>query len=249
VQTEIFLPSTPLRPFIRQYLHIEAGLGAENKVIPDTTVTMTFCYKGMVANMPATAVSGLKKSARTFAYEKDTANLLVIFNEGGLSAFSGIPAHELFDLSIPSENIFRRHELNDILQRLAEADSNRDRAGIVDSFFRGRLVAGRPDALIASAIRLISQQNGMIRVKELATSLFISQDPFEKRFRSVAGATPKQFASIVRLRRLISKYPSYSSLTQASYDAGYFDQSHFIREFRGFTGQSPKDFFQSSRYW
>ncbi|MNZ68691.1 Helix-turn-helix domain protein [compost metagenome] len=103
--------------------------------------------------------------------------------------------------------------------------------------------------MVKNAVQLIKQNNGNIRIKDLATDLHISQDPFEKRFRAIIGSTAKQYASIIRLRHLINSYPSYDSLTEASFEAGYFDQSHFIKDFRLFTGQTPKDFFKSSLYW
>jgi len=257
MKLEKFFPSAVLMPFIREFIIIESDLETDSKIIPDTSIVMAFRYKGNVLKMegekketiPAAVISGLRKSARLYYYSKATANLLVVFNEGGIKAFSRMPAHELFDQSISSENLFLPSELNEILERLAEVKFNRDRINIIQNFFLRKLNSNKPDSLIGNAIQLIKQQNGIIRIRDLATSLYISQDPFEKRFRTLVGSTPKQYASIIRLRNLIKKYPSYPSLTDASYEAGYFDQSHFIKDFRLFTGQSPKDFFKSSLFW
>jgi transcriptional regulator GlxA family with amidase domain len=173
----------------------------------------------------------------------------VLFKEGGIRAFSKIPAHELFGLSIPAANLFPSAELDELVERLAEANTNPTRIQLMEDFLRGKLCHSAPDLLISKAIQLIHDNNGIIRIKELVASLPVSQDPFEKRFRSQVGTTPKQYSSIVRLRSLIRRYPTCSSLTQAAHAAGYFDQSHFIKDFRLFTGQAPKDFFQSTRYW
>jgi AraC-like DNA-binding protein len=199
--------------------------------------------------IPASVVTGLRRSARLLCYAEKTANLLAVFHEGGIAAFSRIPAHELFGLSISAENLFLSAELDQVLERLAEEKTNRDRINFIEAFLFGKLTGRKPDALTGKAIQLIKGQSGMIRIKDLATSLNISLDAFEKRFRTVVGSTPKQYASIIRFRSLIRKFPSYSSFTEASYEAGYFDQSHFIKDFRLFTGQAPKDFFKSSRYW
>lgn len=252
-----FIPSAALTPFVKEFMIIESDLETGNKIIPDTSIVMSFRYMGKVLKMegerkeatPASVVSGLRKSARLFYYSKQTANLLAVFHEGGIAAFSGIPAHELFELSISSENLFLSAELNEIVERLAEAKTNRDRINIIETFLLKKRINNKPDPLIGNAIQLIRQHSGIIRVKDLATSLYISQDAFEKKFRALVGSTPKQYASIIRLRDLIRKYPSSLSLTEASYEAGYFDQSHFIKDFRQFTGQTPKDFFKSSQYW
>jgi AraC-like DNA-binding protein len=257
MKIEKFFPSVALMPFVKEFLIIESDLETGSNLLPDTSIVMAFRFMGNVQNeegekkeaIPANAITGLRRSARRLFYSRATANLLVVFNEGGTAAFSRIPAHELFGLTISSENLFRSAELNEILERLAEARSNRDRVDVVEAFLRRKLTNTQPVALISNAIQLIKQQSGIIRIRDLAISLHISQDAFEKRFRTLIGSTPKQYASIIRLRNLIGKYPSYHSLTEASYEAGYFDQSHFIKEFRLFTGRAPKDFFKSTVYW
>lgn len=76
----------------------------------------------------------------------------------------------------------------------------------------------------------------------------LSQDALEKRFRRVVGATPKQYASVVRLRRAVEAFGTGRSLTQISLDAGYCDQSHFIRHFRQVTGEAFRGFLATAEY-
>jgi len=257
MKIEKFLPSAILMPFVREFIIIESHPDWNSKPLPDTAMVMTFRYRGNISMMegekrgtlPTMAIAGLRMSARHFFYAKETANLLILFNEGGVNAFSRMPAHELFGQHVPSENLFPASQLNEIRERLAAAVTNRDRISIIETFLMTNLSSDKTDLLVGKAIQLIKQHSGLIRIKHLATSLHISQDAFEKRFRTLVGSTPKQYASIIRLRTLIKKIPSYPSLTDATYEAGYFDQSHFIKDFRLFTGQTPKDFFKSSQYW
>jgi methylphosphotriester-DNA--protein-cysteine methyltransferase len=81
-----------------------------------------------------------------------------------------------------------------------------------------------------------------------ARHLGLSHDPLEKRFRRAVGASPKQYASIIRLRRVVQALQSGVSFTRASIDAGYFDQAHFNRHFRAVTGEAPGRFFDSGVY-
>jgi AraC-like DNA-binding protein len=252
-----FPPAINLQPYIREFILIETTELTDSTVIPDTSLVMSLPYRGQVIKkliderdiLPGIVVSGLRKSVRHFVYTKQTANFLIVFKEAGISAFSRVPANELFDLSVPADNLFPRQDLDRLLGMLVEAHADAQRVRIVESFLLGHLSVTKQDALIGSAVKLIHQHNGIIRIGQLAGELHLSQDPFEKRFRAQVGSTPKQYASIVRLRNLISNYPSYSSLTDASYEAGYFDQSHFIKDFRLFTGRFPKEFFQSTRFW
>jgi AraC-like DNA-binding protein len=253
-----FLPSPALQPYIREFIILESDLYFDSRTIPDTALVMTFRYKGKVwklegekeESLPATGISGLRKSVRLFQYEKQTANLLVIFKEGGMNAFVRQPAHELFELNISSDNLFPPSQLDELLEQLAGAATDEDRVGAAEGFLLGKLnLRNKPDPLVSGALASIRQHSGIVRIKDLAASLYVSQDAFEKKFRSAVGATPKQYASIIRMKDLIRKYPSYTSLTDAAYEAGYFDQSHFIKDFRLFTGQTPKDFFSGFEYW
>jgi len=253
-----FLPSAALQPYIREFIILESDMYFDSRTIPDTALVMTFRYKGKVWKierekeefLPATGISGLRKSVRLFQYEKQTANLLVVFKEGGINAFTRLPAHELFELNISSDNLFPPSQLDELLEQLAGAATGEDRVKIAEVFLLARMnPRSKPDLLIADALQTMKRHSGIVRIKELAASLYVSQDAFEKKFRSTVGATPKQYASIIRMKDLIKKYPTYTSLTDAAYEAGYFDQSHFIKDFRLFTGQTPKDFFSGFQYW
>ncbi|WP_259070879.1 helix-turn-helix domain-containing protein [Mucilaginibacter sp. X4EP1] len=252
-----FSPSATLKPFIREYLIIEADEAIKTNTIPDTSIVLSFRISGEVSRangtekcaLPLNAVAGLRNSSREFYYAQQTINLLVLLNEGGIKAFSKMPAHELFCESISTDNLFAAAELSLLSEQLAEKEDNNARVKVIEAFLIRKLIDNTPDMLIHYAVNSIKQQNGLVNVKDLVKSLPISLDPFEKRFRAVIGTTPKRYAGIIRLRNLISNRSAHNSLTETSLEAGYFDQAHFIKDFRLFTGQSPKDFFRLSRYW
>ena len=116
----------------------------------------------------------------------------------------------------------------------------------MENFLISKLNSNLPDLLVMSAISMIYKSKGNIRIKELLNELHISQSALEKRFRQVVGASPKKFASIVRLKNTISSYNRNKSLTDLGYEAGFYDQAHFIKEFKHFTGDSPETFFRTS---
>jgi AraC-like DNA-binding protein len=96
--------------------------------------------------------------------------------------------------------------------------------------------------LIIEAVKIIYQTKGTIRIKELNERLFISQSPFEKRFRKLVGATPKKFASIVRFNAVLDNLSNTKSLTDICYENNFFDQAHFIKDFKQYTGDTPENF-------
>lgn len=254
---EKFIPTAALLPFVKEYLVIETDHATGSQAIPGTSLVLSFRFRGNVKNttggaaeaIPATAVAGLRKTVRTFQYGNVSANLLIVLRECGMAAFSSLPAHELYGQNVSSDNIFKAAELRELLERIAEARTHRERIMLTEKFLLKKLRVSKSLPIIGEAVQIIKQQHGLVKVKALADSLHISQDAFEKRFRSQTGATPKQFASIVRLRHLIGQYPTFPSLTDAAYEAGYFDQSHFIKDFKAFTGRTPKDFFSGGQFW
>jgi AraC-like DNA-binding protein len=252
-----FSPSPRLMPFIREYLVIESEQALISTLIPDTYMAMVIRIKGdtgiyledSITHIPTGLVSGLSDAARKVSYAAGSANLIIAFKEGGIAAFSSTPAHELFAQTVSAENIFPPSALNELTEKIREAITHEARIQQLETFFLHTLNAVSLDPMINMAVDIIRKHKGIIRVKDLARALHISQDPLEKKFRARIGSSPKKFASITRIRNLINNYASYSSLTDASYEAGFYDQSHFIKEFRHFTGQSPKDFFSSPQAW
>jgi hypothetical protein len=148
MKIERFLPSAPLNSFVKEFMIIASDLETDGTIIPDTSMVMAFRFKGNVFSIrgerketiPTNVVSGLRKSVRLLYYSQSTANLLVVFKEGGFAAFTKIPAHELFGESIPSENVFLSSELTEISECLAEAATNSKRITIIESFLLKKLI-------------------------------------------------------------------------------------------------------------
>ena len=98
------------------------------------------------------------------------------------------------------------------------------------------------DRLVTEAVKLIYQHKGNIRIKDLNERLLISQSPFEKRFRKVVGTTPKKFASIIRFSAVVDDLSASKTLSEICYENNFFDQAHFIKDFKQFTGETPEQF-------
>jgi methylphosphotriester-DNA--protein-cysteine methyltransferase len=123
---------------------------------------------------------------------------------------------------------------------MTTSDKNRIKA--VEQFLLSQLKDLETDKLVSEAVRLIYQTSGTIQIKELNKKLFISQSPLEKRFRKVVGTTAKKFASIVRFNTVLDHLSETKSLTQICYENDFFDQAHFIKDFKQFTGDTPENF-------
>ena len=254
---ERYLPAERLLPFIKTFLLIESKEGMTNRILPGTSLVMAFNYKGEVSHgegetrsrLPTSTITGLRKSPRLLTYSEETATLLVLFKEGGASAFFRTPLQELFGRSLSLNQLMAAYPVKAVEEQLAEAHCNQQRIAIVERFLLAQLKIPPSDPLVSEAVQRIKLASGNIRIQALLTDLPISRDPFEKRFRRLIGISPKQFATIIRLREVINSPMSAESLTRTAYAVGYFDQAHFSRDFQSFTGQTPRTFFQSASYW
>jgi len=222
------------------------------KVLPDTGVVIGFQYKGRLFRindgdaiaLSTSGISGLVDHHRSFRNLPDTGTILVFFKEAGAAPFFRQPLHEIFRESVTLENFILRSELLCLEEQLIEAPTNPERIARLEKFLIGRMALGEPDKLVLAALALIHKSKGNIRIKDLAQQLHTSQSPLEKRFRAAVGASPKKFTSIVRLKNLLQRYPKTGSLTELGYEAGFYDQAHFIKEFKAFTGDTPENYFR-----
>jgi AraC-like DNA-binding protein len=252
-----YMPTDLLRPFIKAYRIIESQEEIVNRVLPDTSFAIAFRFRGQISyvndtrktTLPIATFSGLRKSVRLINYAPKTAALIVLFKETGVSAFFKQPLHTLFEGSVSLDNFFPQSEISIIEERLAEAENNQTKIAVMEQFLYSKLFYNKSDSLVSEAIAKIYYKNGMIRISELANGLYISQDAFEKRFRKVTGTTPKQFSSIVKMKAIIRQNPVPSSFLDIALENGYYDQPHFNKDFKLFTGQTPTDFFKSASYW
>ncbi len=99
------------------------------------------------------------------------------------------------------------------------------------------------DPVAREAIRL-RQRHGTLPIQELANCAGLSLRHFQRRFRALTGLNPKHYARICRIGYAVHRkeLDPQSSWTALAHEAGYADQSHFIRDFKALTGTLPSRF-------
>jgi AraC-like DNA-binding protein len=243
-------PTQQLQPYIKYYVVSENELENEYKVFPSSGLVIGFQYKGQLATvkdnteskLTKAGITGITDGYKVFKNSADIGTVLVYFTEIGFTHFASHPANELFNLSLSLDDIFDKNNVIEVEEKLIIATTDKQRIKIVEQFLLSQLKDIETDKLIVEAVKLIYQSNGTIRIKELNEKLFISQSPFEKRFRKVVGTTAKKFASIVRFNTVLDNLNDSKSLTEICYENNFFDQAHFIKDFKQFTGDTPENF-------
>ena len=243
-------PTERLKPYIKYFVVSENELENEYKVFPSLGLVIGFQYKGQLATikdnseskLTTAGISGIADGYKVFKNSADIGTILVYFTEIGFNQFASHPANELFNLSLSLDDIFEKNSIIEVEEKLAIANTDKLRIKIVEQFLLSQLKNIQTDKLIVEAVKFIYQTNGTIRIKELNQKLCISQSPFEKRFRKVVGTTAKKFASIVRFNTVLDNLNETKTLTEICYENNFFDQAHFIKDFKQFTGDTPENF-------
>lgn len=247
----IALPCEPLRPFVERYAVVRSTSDVPFNVLPGTGLVLGFQFSGAVKRVDQrgsrklhrSGITGLHGAAATFQNEAGTGTVLVYFREAGATAFFPEPLNELFGQSLSLEQFMLRSELVLLEERLEEAATDAGRVAVVEAFLLERLRPAKPDALVVGALALIHRSKGSIRIEQLAEQLHTSRSPLERRFRKAVGATAKQYAGIVRMRQVLGAHVPGAALLDTALEAGFYDQAHFIKAFRAFTGEAPQRFF------
>lgn len=92
------------------------------------------------------------------------------------------------------------------------------------------------------------QQDTEVSVTEVANTYGMSIRTFERLFKKYAGCSPVQFRRIIRFRKSLEvrqELKTFETLTEVALESDYYDSSHFGREYRLLTGESPRSFFDS----
>ncbi|MDB5231674.1 MAG: hypothetical protein JWN76_2479 [Chitinophagaceae bacterium] len=76
-------------------------------------------------------------------------------------------------------------------------------------------------------------------LRNLAEAMHIDNSTLRRRFLDHTGYTPKLFMSTQRFRHALKGVTNKHNLTELSFDLGYYDQNHFIKEFKKFTSSTP----------
>jgi AraC-like DNA-binding protein len=243
-------PCTALSPIIRRFLVIEFPSLYRDTHLPETDAVAVFSFRGAcqidgTQLAPLAAFTGPREVLRTHEHRQGHAVLLATFTSVGAHAFLRSPLDEVAGSTVSlADLIGRPDELCRLNGRLNTAENHRRRIALVEQFLLASMCGSTPDPLISAAVAWLERGATAKRIDNLTRYIGLSQSALERRFRRIIGVSPKKFASLARLRRAAQLQATGADLTTVAHEAGYFDQSHFIKEFRRATGSAPSAFFR-----
>lgn len=136
-----------------------------------------------------------------------------------------------------------------IHDRIARAGDDDERLAAMIAVLEDRLTQeSREDVFVRQACQYIVKSEGQYSVQELVRLIGYSERQLQRKFRRQVGITPKILSRIMRFQRFLAMTREANTLTLADAAAacGYYDQSHFIRDFTRFSGMSPMKYLGGS---
>lgn len=168
----------------------------------------------------------------------------VNFRPGGIFPFLDTPSDHLQNSLLPLDAVWgsRAVQLRD---ELVNARSNLERFRVLERFLLQR--AYRPlllDPRVTHALRVLQSSSGPFHIAGLAEEAGLSQRRFIELFRTTTGLSPKQYFRVRRLQAALRAIErgEVHSWADVAYSHGYYDQSHFNRDFHAMTGMIPSEY-------
>lgn len=255
---QIILPSRLLRPYILSYWYLYRA------------TTLTSLHKefmhpsggyGIVFNLgdalllddqvvsDAVFLDGVNTVSRKMGFSGRVEALGIRFQVGGAYPFLDIPLNELRNEPILL-GALKKPDLLELQARIQETNLLSARIVLLEDWLLNRLRLGRErNAVIPASLAMLGQRSGQRPMPYLAQELAISQRQLERLFQIQVGMSPKQYAQLLRVEqaRLAIKQLHGQSLTRLGVDLGYYDQSHFIREFKSVIRMTPTAYLKRHR--
>ena len=255
---KFYKPKPPLSKFVDSFWLYE-GQGMESKtecILPTGTLELAINLQQNElrfydperpdnhSHLSGAVVSGAHR--RSFVPEpaEEIFIIGVHFKPGGAFPFLGLPADALADTHVDLETLWGP-SAGQLRARLCEVRTAAERFRLLHGALLTRLCCGvEQHYAVSAALEMFGKNQAGLTVREVAKYIGLSERRFIQVFKAEVGMTPKLFSRILRFqqtRTVIQQNPS-PDWTALALDLGYFDQSHFIREFLEFSGLSPTDY-------
>lgn len=253
-QFKIVKPSVSLQAFVKHYwiLETDKNSNVSERIIPTGNVQLIFhrgkrMFSSASGNLQHRSfISGLTKEF-TDLYTFGKVNMIVVvFYPLGAKMFFAHPLNLFHRGDVSVEEIGDR-PLAVLHDHISNEEDNTKCINLIEQYLQEKL----NDAAYYNMKRILPAIHSIntscqVNVLQLAENACLSYKQFNRIFTEQVGANPKEFFRIVRFQRslfILQKRPDIL-LTQLAYDAGYYDQSHLIKDFKLFSGYTPGEYLQ-----
>lgn len=253
-------PNSPFDQYVDCFIYFKGYSPAHSieRVVPDGNVYLIFELDGLPRHtfnndtlkpdkhFTKCWLSGFQKNYISISALPDSEMFVIKFKPGGAIPFLHHTLDKFSDNVIPAETIFGESILN-LREKLYRTSTPAEKYTIAEQFLSERFNPDYvPDESVYKVIESIKCDPEFF---ESSMMMLIEESGFSKKhfidlFKKSVGVTPKYFQRILRFNCIIPKVQQQEEIswTQISGECGFYDQAHFIKEFKAFSGYNPKAF-------
>lgn len=258
--TSIYIPVYPLNQFIDNFFYY-SGFHPEHSVdrfLPDGEVQIIFDLtdepKFIYDNYTLEEIqscrkawfSGFRTEPITIPSGRESEMLIVQFKKGKVFPFLKEPMHFLTNIVLDAELVLKK-EIVAIRESLGSAKMPLQKFKILEvAILDCYLSHLNENPFIDFAISKIIASPSQYSIRAISEKVGYSQKHMIKMFKEYVGVTPKEFLKVIRFQKAIEQIARQVPVDWFSiaYDCGYYDQSHFISDFKKFSGYTPTEYLQ-----
>jgi AraC-like DNA-binding protein len=259
----IHQPSFPLNNFIDRFIYME-GLtfthtldrflpDGNTELIIDLMETPQYIHDNHTLEIIQVCrhawVSGVRTRPITIPAGTNNKLLVVAFKKGAAHPFYSFPMSELTDSVVMADLVFG-NAISELREQLCSARSVSEMFCWVEFFLLAKagdqLHANPISKCIQHAITHITSQPDVLSFQSLSNHIGYSQKHFIDLFRKQVGVAPKQYLKIMRFQKAIHETTRGHSInwSRLASESGFYDQAHFIHDFKEFSGFTPNEYLQ-----
>ena len=253
-------PSPALREFVRHYICLRAStpgvpqvrpIAARNDLILAFNLEQrheAFEYRTSASRLlPSILLVGPQTARQADLWLGERwASFAVHFRPSAFQRLFHIPVATFTDLALDATDVLGG-EIVALRDQLAQVGSAAAMARLVDRYLRQRVPRATPLHPSARAAEALITSHGRMTVAAAIRSTGLSERHFERTFVEQMGMAPKRYGRVARLNFVLQLKASRPALTwaQASQEAGYFDQTHLVKDFKAMAGAPPAAFMRA----
>ncbi|MBA4745676.1 MAG: AraC family transcriptional regulator [Muricauda sp.] len=257
-----YAPSKALRNYVQCYWYLDDAYQEPivDDFYPNGCVKVVFSIEldvnrigtdGTLNKEPWTEIIGQMTKPYRLKVGGMGKTFCIRFYAHGFSRFSNIPLNELNDLTLSSDYLFAKDFGQFVGDCLIDGKIQRLIEG-VDAFLTSKLFEndlGLKDEISEHAVKFVLRNPNNPNWDELVRQCGISHRYLQRIFMEKIGFSPKFYQRVVRFQKVLKHFSEtpYINFTETAHRFGYFDQAHFIKDFKHFTNTTPSLFFHENR--
>jgi hypothetical protein len=172
----------------------------------------------------------------------------VRFYPYGFANFVSTSIKNLANKETPLESLFGEKPSKKLTQKIIQATDTKKRIEIIEGFLLNKLIDKVTiDNIVKTTVETIFLTKGSTAINAILKDDLSKRRQLERKFLKQIGISPKQLGRVIRLqtalKMLLKQQPE--NFTRIAYESAYYDQAHFIKDFKEFTGTTPGNFLEN----